>query len=97
MDGSGPNRRPWAAPARCSVDITVPGSTTAVPASGSIETTWFRWREKSSTTPGPTALPATDVPAPRAVTGMDSSRSTSRPRSTSRELRGKATTSGTTR
>jgi hypothetical protein len=35
------------------------------------------WRLKSMTTPVPTALPATEVPAPRAVMG------TSRPRQTS--------------
>ena len=39
------------------------------PLAGSTARTRFRWREKSSTTPRPTALPATDVPAPREVTG----------------------------
>ncbi len=77
--------------------MTVPGWTRAVPRSGSMESTWLRWRPRSITTPGPTELPATDVPAPRAVTGIDSSRSAPNAATTSSVLSGKSTASGTTR
>ncbi|KJK33760.1 hypothetical protein UK15_38640 [Streptomyces variegatus] len=46
-----------------------PASTRAVPASTSMSRIRFMYREKSRTTPGPTALPAMLVPPPRAVTG----------------------------
>ena len=67
--GSGPKRRPVGARARCSVSMTTPGSTVAVRASVSIETMRVRCRLVSMTRPGPIALPATDVPPPRMVTG----------------------------
>ena len=52
---------------------------------------------KSRTTPGPTALPATDVPAPRAVTGTPSARHTAKPAARSSSWRGRTTTRGSTR
>ena len=69
VDGSGPNRRPCGAAAFCRLAITTPGSMRAVRASGSMSRMRFTCREKSSTTPVPTALPATEVPPPRAVSG----------------------------
>ena len=51
----------------------------------------------STTMPGPTALPAIDVPAPRIVTGTPVSRATSRIASSSSRCRGRTTTCGTTR
>src|ERR671916_464056 len=62
--GSGPNRSPAGRAAACSDDWTTPGSTVAVRASASIACTRARYRLVSMTTPGPTALPAMDVPAP---------------------------------
>ena len=64
VDGSGPNLSPCAAAAPCSAAWTTPGSTTAVRASGSIATIRLRCRTVSTTIPGPTALPAMEVPAP---------------------------------
>ncbi|CAM5711898.1 hypothetical protein SALBM311S_00896 [Streptomyces alboniger] len=55
------------------------------------------YREKSSTTPGPTALPAMLVPPPRAVTGMPSSRQARSTAHTSSVVRGNATARGGTR
>ncbi|SLA27703.1 Uncharacterised protein [Mycobacteroides abscessus subsp. abscessus] len=57
-----------AAAARCV--STTPGSTWAVDASSSMW--WIRvmQREKSRMTPSPIALPAIDVPPPRAVRGV---------------------------
>ncbi len=46
---------------------------------------------------GPTALPATDVPAPRAVSGTPSARQTSSTAATSSTARGKTTVVGGTR
>ena len=43
---------------------------------------------KSRTTPVPTALPAIDVPAPRAVSGTPSARHTANTAATSSALRG---------
>ena len=97
VEGSGPKRRPCGAPARCSVAITVPGCTRAVRATGSRSSTAPRWREVSSTMPGPTALPAIEVPAPRAVSGVPVARATSTTASTSSTCRGITTTWGGTR
>ena len=74
-----------------------PGSTRAVLACGSMSSTRFRCREVSSTIPGPTALPAIDVPAPRVVSGVPVRRDTSAAASMSSVSRGKTTTAGTTR
>ena len=54
-------------------------------------------REASSTTPGPTALPAIEVPPPLTVSGTVSSRQTAAAARTSSVDRGNTTTSGTTR
>ena len=97
VDGSGPKRSPCRPAAAVMSSRIAPGSTTAVRASGSIESTRLRWREKSSTSPGPIELPAVDVPPPRAVTGVACVRATARAAPTSSLLRGKATTCGTTR
>ncbi len=97
VEGSGPNRRPCGAAAFWSVDMTTPGSIRAVRASGSSDRTRLTCREKSITTPGPIELPATEVPAPRAVSGTPSSRVTSRVATTSSVEIGKTTISGTTR
>ena len=56
-----------------------------------------RCRLRSMTTPGPTALPAIEVPAPLAVSGTPSSRQMATTASTSSGSRGKATSSGGTR
>ena len=77
--------------------MITPGSMRAVRASGSISRTRFTCREKSSTMPVPTALPATDVPPPRDVSGVPVSRATSSAASTSSVSRGNTTTCGTTR
>ena len=97
VDGSGPKRRPWTAAARCTSSRTAPGSTTAVAASASMERMPRRCREKSTTIPGPTAFPAIEVPAPRAVTGIPAVRLTSTIACSSSAWRGKTTTSGSTR
>jgi hypothetical protein len=47
--------------------------------------------------PGPTALPAIDVPAPRMVTGVPTSRAAEIAATTSSASRGQTTTRGTTR
>ena len=97
VDGSGPNRRRCEAAARCRSSRTTPGSTTAVADSGSMSRIRLRCREKSTTMPAPTALPAIDVPAPRAVIGNPSRRPTSTIAAISSRARGKTTTCGTTR
>ena len=70
---------------------------TAVPASMSTESTLFRYREVSITSPGPTALPAQEVPAPRPVIGNPTARPARTSSISSSVVRGVATTSGTTR
>ena len=97
MDGSGPNRSPYGAAARVIASSTAPGSTTAVRCSGSTDSTRFRCREVSSTSPVDSALPAIEVPAPRAVSGTPSSRQTASAATISSADRGNATTCGTTR
>ncbi len=97
VEGSGPKRRPWAVAALWRVACTVPGSTVAVPASGSRDSTRLRWREVSTTMPVPTALPAIDVPAPRMVSGVPLSRATATVAASSSTERGRTTTCGTTR
>ena len=64
VDGSGPNVSPWGAAAARSWSQTTPGATTAVPAAGSMASTRFMWRVKSSTTPVPVACPPMLVPPP---------------------------------
>ena len=96
LDGSGPNRSP-AGSCRCSSACTSPGWTVAVMASASTSSTWFMCRLKSSTSPVPTAFPAIEVPAPRAVTGIPASRQTASAASASAASRGRATAAGTTR
>ena len=54
-------------------------------------------REKSSTMPEPTELPAMEVPPPRLVSGTPARRATSSAAAASSACRGKATTPGTTR
>ena len=97
VDGSGPNLRPYGAAARCKVACTTPGCTTAVAVSGSTDSTWSRWRRVSTTMPGPMALPAIDVPAPRMVTGVPLSRATASTAAISSGCLGLATTRGETR
>ena len=70
---------------------------TALADARSSEITWFMCRLKSSTMPGPTALPAQDVPAPRGVIGTPSMRATARVSSTSSVLRGRTIARGSTR
>lgn len=97
VEGSGPNRNPYRATARCRSAWTRPGSTTAQALSGSTSTTRFMYRLKSRTTPAPMALPATEVPAPRAVTGTPAGAAADRTASTSSEPRGYTTAVGGTR
>ena len=97
VEGSGPNRSPWPAAAAVMWSRIAPGSTTAVRASGSTASTRFRCREKSSTTPEPTELPAMEVPPPRLVSGTPACRATSSAAAASSACRGKATTPGRTR
>jgi hypothetical protein len=97
VDGSGPKRSPCGAAVLVIASSTVPGSTTAVRSSWSTDSTRFRCREVSSTTPVEMALPAMDVPAPRATTGTPSSRHAASAAMISSVARGKATTAGTTR
>ena len=97
VEGSGPNRRPCGAAARCSWACTTPGSTVAVRASGSIARTRLRCLLNSSTTPVPTALPAIEVPAPREVSGTPRVRQTSSVAATSSTSRGRTTAVGVTR
>ena len=96
-DGSGPNRSPCLAAAAVMSSRIAPGSTTAVRASGSTVSTRFRYREKSSTMPDPTELPAVEVPPPRLVTGTPVRRATSSAAAASSTCLGKTTTLGTTR
>jgi hypothetical protein len=95
--GSGPNRRPYGLAAVCREAWTRPGSTTAVRVSPSISRTPLRYRLVSTTTPGPTALPAMEVPAPRAVRGTPRDRHTSRVATISSACRGRTTARGRTR
>ncbi len=97
VEGSGPNLSPCGAAARWSTACTTPGWTVAVRASGSTESTRLRYLEVSTTMPGPTALPAIDVPAPRIVTGAPDARATSSTAWISSVERGRTTTWGTTR
>ena len=97
VDGSGPNRSPCPAAAAVMSSRIAPGSTTAVRASASTDRTRFRCREKSSTMPGPTALPAMEVPPPRQVTGTPNRVATWSAAAASSTCAGKATTLGTTR
>ncbi len=97
VDGSGPYRQPCGLTSFCSMACTTPGSMTAVPASMSTESTLFRYREVSITSPGPTALPAQEVPAPRPVIGNSTARPARTSSISSSVVRGVATTSGTTR
>ena len=97
VDGSGPNRNACGSAAFCSVAWTVPACTRAVLVAGSSSSTRLRCRLKSSTMPVPIAFPATDVPAPRAVTGTLRDRATSSVASTSSSERGRTITCGTTR
>ncbi len=77
--------------------MTTPGSTRAVRDAGSRSRIRFMWREVSKTIPGPMLLPATEVPAPRIVTGMPARRAASRPARRSSTSSGKATACGSTR
>jgi hypothetical protein len=88
VDGSGPNRRPCGRAWFWRVPSTTPGSTVAVRASASIWLTVVKCFEKSAITPGPIALPAIDVPAPRAVNGTPVSRQVCRAAATSSASRG---------
>ena len=97
VDGSGPNRSPCPAAAAVMSSSIAPGWTPAVCASGSTPSTRFRCREKSSTRPAPTALPAIEVPAPRLVTGTPSPLATASAAAASSASRGNATTAGSTR
>ena len=73
----GPEAQPVRArPRAAGSDRTTPGSTRAVRASGSTSRIRCEVPEKSRTTPVPTALPATEVPPPRAVIGTPASRAT---------------------
>ena len=97
VEGSGPNRSPCGAAAAVMSSSTVPGSTSAVCCSGSMWSTRLRCRDRSSTRPVESALPAIEVPPPRVTIGASSSRQTARAAMISSALRGNATTSGTTR
>ncbi|BDZ44908.1 hypothetical protein GCM10025866_08170 [Naasia aerilata] len=97
VDGSGPKRRPWTRAAACRSASTTPGCTRAVRATGSISSTRFRWRLVSTIHPAPTALPATEVPPPRAVSGVRVRRASSTIATTSASEAGKSTACGTTR
>ncbi len=97
VDGSGPKRSPCGAAALVIASRTAPGSATAVRSPWSTDSTRFRCLEVSRTTPAEMALPAMDVPAPRATTGTPSSRHTVSAAMISSDDRGKATTWGTTR
>jgi hypothetical protein len=94
VEVSGPNIRPYAAAAPFRPSCTTPTSTTAVRASGSIWWMRFRWRDMSSTSPGPTVCPARLVPAPRGTTGTPSDAAAATAAATSSLCRGKATPSG---
>ncbi len=97
VEGSGPKRSPCGTAARCSVAWTTPGSTSAVPASTSMPRTRLRCLRVSTTNPGPTALPAIDVPAPRMVSGVPVARAVSTVATSSSRWRGRTTASGGTR
>ena len=97
VEGSGPKRSPKGTAARCRSACTTPGSTVAVFASGSMSMTRLRWRLTSRTTPGPTALPAKEVPAPRIVNGIPRVRQTSSVARISSTCCGRTTASGGTR
>ena len=77
----------------CRCDMTTPGSTSAVRLLPSTSRILFRCRAKSMTMPVPMALPATDVPPPRLVTGTPVARLTARVASTSSTSSGSTTTS----
>ena len=97
VDGSGPKRSPNGLAAACSADWTTPGSTVAVRSCGSMSMMRRRCRFMSMTRPGPTALPAQLVPAPRPVIGMPASMAAATTCSSSSVLRGLATARGTMR
>src|SRR5215211_1770263 len=97
VEGSGPKRSPCGRAAAWRSSSTTPGWTVAVAASGSRASTRRRCRDRSMTTPGPTALPAIEVPAPLAVSGTPSPRQVSTTATTSSRSRGKTTSSGATR
>ncbi|MFO0926977.1 MAG: hypothetical protein U0736_08035 [Gemmataceae bacterium] len=67
LSGSGANRRPCAASVRFSSARVTPASTSMVsPLSGP---TARKCGDRSTTTPSPSASPASPVPAPRAISG----------------------------
>lgn len=82
--------------ARSSPRMT-PASTQTVFESKSISSTAVMRREKSTTMPSPTALPAIEVPPPRVVTGCQVSAAACSSSRSSSMVRGNATRVGRTR
>jgi hypothetical protein len=98
-DGSGAKVMRWPVDFSTLLDSTdkiTPGSTSAVPVSSSMEMMRAMCREKSMTSPGPTALPAIEVPPPRGTTGVPVSLQAFRAATTSATFRGNSTASGGT-
>ena len=64
---SGPKRKPCGLRKSLSWSRTTPAPTRTVRRSRFSAVIWRLWREKSTTTPAPTAPPASPVPAPRGM------------------------------
>ena len=78
VDGSGPKRNPCGAAADCSAELNHAWLDSCRPQPpGRSHRMVFRYRDVSKINPGPTALPAQDVPAPLVVTGMPTDRAAS--------------------
>ena len=95
--GSGPQVSPCFSASAFSASHTIPGSTSAVLASGSIDSTRFRCCEQSIIIALLTVWPFCEVPPPRINTGTAYSRQTFTVVTMSSILAGKTTPSGTCR
>ncbi len=95
--GSGPNRRPCCPSWSLSTSSTIPGSTTAVRASGSTSTRRWQYLDQSMTTAVLVHWPARLVPPPRDSSGTACRRQTSTADTAPSTVRGNTTPSGTWR
>ena len=96
-EGSGPTRSPWTRAAALTSSRTVPGRTVTVRASGSSAVIPWRCRATSTSSPGPSALPAMLVPAPRIVIGTPAADASPTTVASSSIVAGATTAAGTTR
>ncbi len=95
--GSGPKVRPCRSASPRRLSHTTPGSTSAVRAAASIESTRSMYFEQSNTTATFTLCPQSEVPPPRARTGAPCARQAASAATMSAAERGSTTPIGTCR